>query len=349
MNHSVELKLYRSYANNQELVVQGHAFRKYPSADDLYERRGYRHIRSILRLFTIKTISNARIVFRFGDLEVATRTLSDGYFRITLALSTPLKSGWHTYTVTLDDEALGYPPLTRQGELLVPYEGAYSIISDIDDTFLISYSRHLLKKLYVLLAKNVEAREPFDDVVKHYQLLSLAGRTDRPATNESPANTFFFVSSSEWNLYDYILRFTKANGLPKAVLKLKKIKNSLGDFLMTGGGTHEHKERNIQHIIEFYPQLQFILLGDDSQRDPYIYENICKYFPRNIRAVYIRQTPKQKKSAVESVLANIAAMGVETCYFKHSREAIVHSVRAGIISEEDLQNFGKEKALEIPE
>ncbi|WP_247234729.1 App1 family protein [Telluribacter sp. SYSU D00476] len=337
----VELKLYRGYANPNELVVFGHAFRRYPSAKDLYDRKGFKYINSILQLFTIKTIANARVILHYGDMTVETRTLSDGFFEFNIPLQKPLDCGWHTYEVSIDHQLEGnHYNFTRTGEFLVPYEGAYTIISDIDDTFLISYSGHLLKKLYVMLTKNVESRMPFEDVVKHYRLLSFAGR-DKSTTE---GNTFFFVSSSEWNLYEFIVRFTHFNGLPKAVLKLKSVKDSLGDFLMTGRGSHDHKERKIRNIIKFYPHLKFILLGDDSQRDPHIYEVICKTFPMSIQAVFIRQTGSSQNHEALRLMENMSGLGVDTCYFRHSSEAILHSVKSGIITQDQVMEFERKEA-----
>ena len=88
---------------------------------------------------------------------------------------------------------------------------------------------------------------------------------------------------------------------------------------------------NFKHILEFYPNLQYTLLGDDSQHDPYLYEDICKIFPVNVKAVYIRQTGTSKKSKAETALKNIESLNVEVCYFKNSTEAIAHSKKIGLI------------------
>ena len=79
------------------------------------------------------------------------------------------------------------------------------------------------------------------------------------------------------------------------------------------------------------------------KHDPMIYENICKIYPKNIRAIYIRQIGSRPKSEVTTILRNIEGLGVSTCYFEHSQEAILHSVREGIITQEALEAFGKEK------
>lgn len=80
---------------------------------------------------------------------------------------------------------------------------------------------------------------------------------------------FFYVSSSEWNLYDFIAEFAVLHDLPKAVIKLKKIKTGLRDFVATGRGNHDHKFIKIKDILSFYPHLEYVLLGDDSQHDPF--------------------------------------------------------------------------------
>ena len=323
-----DLKLYRGYSNKNELVVFGHIVKKYPSGDHKYTRKGFRYARTILQLFSIKTIPNLRVVLRVGKVVAETRAENDGYFRFQVPFTEKLGGGWHKYEVSVEDEIDGKKYFTTQHEeFFHPYESSYGVISDIDDTFLISHSRKSFKKLFVLLSKNVHARKPFDDVVKHYQLLSQAGGKT-PGQN---ANIFFYVSSSEWNLYDMIVRFAELNGLPKAVLKLKKIKSGLDDFVMTGGGSHDHKFEKIQNIIDFYPELKFILMGDDSQKDPEIYEEICKMFPGSIKAVYLRQTRTRSKPSATLCLNRMKEMGVYTCYFSHSNKAIIHSVDTGIV------------------
>jgi phosphatidate phosphatase APP1 len=323
-----DLKLYRGYANKNELVVFGHVVKKYPSGDHKYTRTGFRYARTILQLFSLKTIPHLRVVLRVGSVVAETHAESDGYFRFQIPFHDPMPPGWHDYEVTVDDEIDGKKYLiSRQEEFFLPYSSSFGIISDIDDTFLVSHSRRSIKKLIVLLSKNVKARKPFVDVVRHYQLLSYAGCV-APDRN---ANIFFYVSSSEWNLYDMIVRFATLNGLPKAVLKLKKIKSGLDDFIMTGGGSHEHKLKKIHNIISFYPELQFILLGDDTQQDPVIYEEVCRMFPGNVKAVYLRQTRTRMKSSATACLARIRDLGVEICYFSHSNKAIAHSIDTGIV------------------
>ncbi len=319
----VDIRLYRGYVNDKEIIVFGHVFRTKAPDSFALNTTGLRHARSVIRMFRLDPISNAKVTFQFRDWEVTSKTTQDGYFRFTLPFTDSLESGWHSYRVRCE---VGDTVVEKESELLKPYNSKLGIISDIDDTFLISYSSRFFKKLYVMLFRNVNRRKIFDEVVDHYKALSRAGQDSPEASN-----AFFYVSSSEWNLYSLITHFAELHDLPKAVIKLKKIKTSLLDFFASGRGNHDHKFIKIKDIMTFYPQLEYVLLGDDSQHDPYLYERVCKHFPTNVRAIYIRQTGSGRKPKVVKTLRNIESLDVATCYFEDSSEAIAHSQKIGII------------------
>lgn len=317
------LKLYRGYANNQELIVMGHVFKPTTRADYDFQKKNFKNAESIIKLFRIKTKANEDVYLELNGEIIHSKTLDDGYFKFCVPLKNNEHFGWKNYSVFIKhNEKI----IRTNSSYIKPTIGKFGFISDIDDTFLISHTRNPLKKIYVLLFKNVNKRKVFEDVVDHYKVLQSAGRQDK---NEE--NAFFYVSSSEWNLYGLITQFATLHQLPKAVLLLKDIKTSLTQLFFTGRGDHNHKFEKIKHILEFYPELKYVLLGDDSQQDPHLYESICKIFPLHIKAVYIRQVGSSKKSNTIKIMKNITSLDVETCYFKSSQEAIQHSKKIGLI------------------
>lgn len=317
------LKLYRGYANEQELIVMGHVFKPTSIEEYNFQKKNLKNATSVIKMFQIKTQANADVYLKHNKTKIHTKTLNDGYFKFCVPLDQDTNYGWIDYEVSIIHEN---KTLTSRDSYIRPHKGNLGIISDIDDTFLVSHTLNPLKKLYVLLFKNINKRKIYEDVVSHYQALSTAGRD-----NKEEFNAFFYVSSSEWNLYRFITNFTEIHQLPKAVLLLKDIKTSLTDFFLTGRGNHNHKFDKIKHILEFYPNLEYVLLGDDSQHDPFLYEAICKIFPITVKAVYIRQTGATKKEKVITVLKNLETLKVSICYFKNSSEAIAHSKSIGII------------------
>ena len=318
------LKLYRGYANEQELIVMGHVFKPTSVEEYNFQKKNLKNATSVIKMFQIKTQANADVYLKHNNSKIHTKTLADGYFKFCVPLDQDKNYGWIDYEVSI---VYKNGTITTKDSYIRPHKGNLGIISDIDDTFLVSHTLNPLKKLYVLLFKNVNKRKIYEDVVTHYQALSTAGRD-----NKEEFNAFFYVSSSEWNLYRFITKFTEIHKLPKAVLLLKDIKTSLTDFFMTGRGNHNHKFDKIKHILEFYPNLEYVLLGDDSQHDPFLYEAICKIFPVTVKAVYIRQTGSTKKEKIMTVMKNLETLNVSICYFKNSSEAIAHSQSIGIIT-----------------
>lgn len=315
------LQLYRGYANEQELIVMGHVFKTLYDYD--FQKKNFKNATSIVNLFRIKTIKNFDVYLKYEGQEIHTKTLDDGYFKFCIPLKKESHFGWIEYEVSIKHKN---EIITVKGSFIRPHKGNIGIISDIDDTFLISHTRNIFRKIYILLFKSVNDRKVFKDVVPHYQALSSAGRN-----NKDEQNAFFYISSSEWNLYRFIVKFTKIHQLPRAVILLKDIKRGITDFFFSGRGNHNHKFDKIKHVLEFYPNLKYVLLGDDSQHDPFLYEQICKIFPVTVKAVYIRQTGKYKKETTKIILKNLEDLEVSVCYFKDSSEAILHSKSIGII------------------
>ena len=182
----------------------------------IFRRKTLKMPRSIINQFRIKTLENFDVYLKCGNQEIHTKTLDDGYFKFCIPLDKETNFGWMEYEVSIKYEN---ETITEKGSFIRPHKGKLGIISDIDDTFLISHTQNFFKKIYILLFKNVNDRKVFKDVVPHYQALSSAGRN-----NKEEENAFFYVSSSEWNLYRFIVKFTKIHQLPRAVILLKDIR-----------------------------------------------------------------------------------------------------------------------------
>ncbi|MBF9236918.1 DUF2183 domain-containing protein [Hymenobacter sp. BT683] len=313
------LKLYRGFGSPDCVVVQGHAFRQSPLARR-YERVNFwANAWGLLRLFLVRPWADVPVRVTVGGHTVGARTDADGFFRVEVPVPAPLPAGWHPAMAELLDTETGARLAHVTAEVHVPYETPYAFISDIDDTFLVSHSATRWQRLWVLLSRNARSRAPFADVAAHYQWLAQAG----PATPARP-NAFFYVSSSEWNLYDFIVEFAAHHHMPKGVFQLSQLKR-LSQLAQSGQNKHATKLDRIVRIFAACPGQHFVLLGDDSQQDPGIYAAVVKRYPGRVRAVYIRQVHAGGRPAAEAALSEIKQAGVETCYFEHSRDALQHS------------------------
>ncbi|HZF99452.1 MAG TPA: phosphatase domain-containing protein, partial [Chitinophagales bacterium] len=273
-------------------------------------------------LFMVRPIANARVEVEWQGTLHHGVSEKDGFFKIEWKPTTAPEPGWHDVTVRVarNDKTIA----EGSAHVFTPHRNQIAFVSDIDDTFLISHSAKLHKRLFVLLTKNAESRKPFDGVANHYRLLA------QTSSDGAEPNPFFYVSSSEWNLYDYIRRFAARHEMPRGVYLLNTIKQ-LNQFWKTGQGKHEGKFVRIVRILKSYPHRKYVLLGDDSQQDPFIYASVVEHFPGNIHAVYLRRVRKSSEAKATEAVAQMEKAGVLCCYFKHSAEAIEHSKSIGLI------------------
>jgi phosphatidate phosphatase APP1 len=282
----------------------------------------------------VKPFRDAEVEMEWNGQIIKTKSDQEGFFKFEWKDEPPLEKGWHDVEVKASFNGKYFAKST--GSVYIPYETQYGFISDIDDTFLVSHSANFRKRLYVLFTQNARSRKPFEGSAKHYQLLAYGNTTpDQP-------NPFFYVSSSEWNLYEYLVEFTKSNDIPRGIFLLNQLKQ-VHELFKTGQNNHQGKFTRIVRILETYPNQRFILLGDSSQQDPYIYEAVVKHFPKQIHAVYIRDVHKKNFDKVKQVLITLETAGVPCCFFEHSSEAILHSRKIGLISEvEAMAGMDKE-------
>jgi phosphatidate phosphatase APP1 len=326
LTNEITIKAYHGYGHEKLVTLNGHVFKLSPLPRTRYTKSVINNTLALLRLFIVKTCPDVQVKLIWQGQSFLTHTDKDGLYKFEWVAGS-ITQGWKEVEVrAIKDDLILAKTI---GYVYIPYSTQYGFISDIDDTFLISHSSNLRKRLYVLFTQNARSRKPFEGTVKHYQLLA------KSYTTADAPNPFFYVSSSEWNLYDYILEFVTINGIPKGVFLLNQIK-LFTQLLKTGQNNHQTKFTRIARILENYPNQLFILLGDSSQQDPYIYEAIVSHFPKQIYAVYIRDINIRNRKKVANVLAKIELAGVPCCFFKHSSDAISHSRKIGLISEAEL-------------
>lgn len=320
------VKVYHSYGGNGQIVVMGHVLKVSPLPRVKYRRNFWTNTMALIRLFIVKPIPCAKVSLIFQGEKVEQIAEEDGFFRFQWSPFSMPPAGWHKVEVTLAEGTVKkyHGTVTGEGELYIPHVNQYAIISDIDDTFLISHSSNLKKRLYVLLTENAYSRQPFEGVVNHYQALAHAG------TNPKEPNPFFYVSSSEWNLYDYIREFSHKNELPKGIFLLSQLKK-ITQAWKTGQNRHGTKFFRIARILEAFPSQDFILLGDDSQQDPVIYASITEHFRAQIKAVYLRNVFHKNEKVVKEAIVRMETAGITVCHFRHSAEAMEHSYNFGLI------------------
>lgn len=203
-------------------------------------------------------------------------------------------------------------PQSVDAFILAPGENhRLAVISDIDDTIIETGAGDLIRNWRRVLAQMPGDREAVPGAADFFNRLSNSGDGGRVAhTLPATRRPFFYVSSSPWNLFDYLVAFQKVHALPQGPILLRDWDFNRATF--SSAGHKSHKARSIDGIIDFYPDLRFALIGDNTQADALAYAEVVAKHPDRIAAVFIRQAPGADVSAEEqAAFAAIRAAGVE--------------------------------------
>lgn len=230
-----------------------------------------RNIFAIASSYFRKTLSYGSVRAEWGGKSHITQTDNKGVFY--------LKTD-HPYAVGQDFNLfLDEKPLPYNKNLLNTYffhKNNNLVISDIDDTILVSHTRKKLKRLMTTLFNTYAKRKPVMSTVRLFDAL---GRSQYD---------FFYVSRSEFNLFPLLSNFLKHHDLPKGPLFLTPFISF--KELVRNEKDPDFKIKTINLLLDHSPHQNVVLIGDDSQHDLEVYAEISKIHGNRIKRVYIRQT-----------------------------------------------------------
>jgi phosphatidate phosphatase APP1 len=242
-------------------------------------QRAFATLRAAVRRFRSAEVPGARVeVHLVAEGANAPRARAEatsdeeGYLDVRLSSDRPLDPGWHELRFEL------HAPVPRGGSVravtgwaLVPDpEAPLAVISDLDDTVLITGATRIREVLVRTLLHDVHEREVVPGTPEFYR--ALAGR----------GAPLIYVSSSPWNLHAPIARLLELNGLPRGPLILR-------DWGFGGERGHAgHKTSEIARVLADLPGVPFLLLGDSGQQDPEIYAELARRHPDRVAGVILR-------------------------------------------------------------
>ena len=339
LNDPVQIVPYRTYGTARRLYIKGRVLEDKKIASAADKDTILNNLLNMYKRFESDEIPNARLKAILPDEEREVTTDKEGYFVLDLHPLTPVinEQLWHPIPLQLLSAPIAFESeLQVHAEVMIPPPDAeYGIISDIDDTIVKTSATDLLAMSRTTFLNNARTRLPFAGVAEFYKALQL-GR------NGKRNNPFFYVSSSPWNLYDLLKDFLDLNKIPAGPLLLRDF--GLEHKPEKSQGHMGHKFKEIKQILEAYPHLNFVLVGDSGQEDPVIYQEVVKQFPNRILAIYIRdvQLPERKKIALD-VSASLKENKIEMIIVENTVEAAEHAAQTGLIFTEAIPAIEQEK------
>jgi phosphatidate phosphatase APP1 len=335
---TIHVQPFRTYGTAHHVYVRGRVLEDKKIAAAQEGDNLFTNLLNMYKRFETDEVPGATLKLNLPADEQQVTTDKEGYFVFNFQPGTPLITDQLYLTIPL--QLIDAPgPFTTdiiQAEMMIPPADAeYGIISDIDDTIIRTGATSLLAMGKTVLFSNARTRLPYAGVSAFYRSLQL-GR------NGKRNNPFFYVSSSPWNLYDLLIDYMDRNDIPQGPLLLRDFGLQSESFM--SGDYLGHKFSEIKKILDSYPQLNFVLVGDSGEHDPGIYLEVLKHFPGRIIAVYIRDViPGEKQETAKQAAVESKTLGVEILLTEHTVKAAEHAAASGLIFTETIPEIVQDK------
>ena len=316
---------FYGYRTATHLHLTARALRSKPSGFDRKTFLG--GLRTMLREYLSHEVGGVEVslTFETGDGRVVREratTNSEGFASFAVpfghAYDLPHSTGWEKALLRWPGLPGGENPGEATAHILAPGKSAgLGIISDIDDTILetgiTGNFRAIARNWKRVMAQMPGQRAIVPGAPDFYGALggraaavADPGDTSIPQARPRPV---FYVSSSPWNLFNYLVAFKQVRGMPQGPIMLRDWGFNRRTFGSAGHGSH--KVDAIRQIIEGYPELKFALVGDDTQKDLVAFGQIVEQHRERIGAVFIRRVSSEPLSAEElDAQARISAQDV---------------------------------------
>ncbi len=333
---------YTAYGNHEKIFITGAVVEDKGLAKPKEGQKLWKNILAMIKRYSGDEIAGARVKVTFKDHSEIVQTNEDGLFHTVLPVNGSISGirTWDSIAYSFVDQIIeGQDKGEITGPVHFPRPGAdFMVVSDIDDTVMISHSTKFFRKLRLMLFKNARTRSPFEGVAAFYKALI------QPSNGGQ--RSVFYVSASEWNLYDLLVDFFAFRGIPRGPLLLSDTKMKLTRFWRSGK-RHNEKVDKIKDLFEFYPKRDFILIGDSGQKDPEIYLEILEMFPSRVKAIYIRYIGSKKiNRRLSDIIKEAGELGAEMILARSTIEAARHAAEKGYIRKELVEGIRSEKYFE---
>ena len=335
-----EIIPYRGYASGRRVLVQGrvqeHRHIPVATATDSV----WRNLLSTFKRVDADPLPHATVRVTIAGTQHDVQADDEGFIRAWLELAEPLPASepWHPVEFQLlDGTRTNRAEPRATGEVRVPTDAAaFGVISDLDDTVIQSRITSFLQAARTVMLGNARTRLPFPGVAAFYRAL------ERGADDER-LNPIFYVSSSPWNIHDLVAEFLDIQGIPRGPITLRDWDIVLSALTSSHLGTF--KEPVINEILELYPELPFILIGDNSQQDPEIYRGLLDKHPGRILGIYIRNVDAnpERSASVQALAEQVLAAGSTLVLADDTYAAATHAAKQKWISEDALPSIREEK------
>ncbi len=317
---------FLGHGSGTQVVVRARVLDNREPAAAMEGESPWTAVRRMVARFLTNELPGVPIRVRVGDTETETRTDREGYVDLRVEVGPDaLEHPWTPVELELSAPYRGLTePHTTHGRLRVPDGTGVGVISDVDDTILHTGAQRLATMIRDTLLGSHLTRTALPGAAQLYRALARDG-------DDPMAVPFFYVSSSPWNLHDFLVGFLRHRDFPLGPLLLRDLFGRDPNH-----SHHEHKHQRIAEVLELHPDRRFLLIGDSGQHDPEIYAEVVRRHPGRILAIYIREV---RLDPADGKVEAITSEWEEPVPFLLAHDSVAiaqHAVELGLLTEDDV-------------
>lgn len=286
-----------------------------------------------LRRHAALDIVGARVELRIGEHSATETTDSHGYANFSLPVP-GLRIGWHEAHAVISPVENG-ESASGTGRVVKPsLKAPFLVISDIDDTILLTGLTEGVAMVARTVLREASERAAIPGMASFYR--GLARGIPSRTGHRKPVPTFFYVSTGTWTFYPALQEFVQLRGFPVGPMFLTDW-GPTERYLRRSGA--EHKRIAIRRLLEAYPSMTFVLIGDSGQRDALTYEEMAREFPGRIELILIRQVgddDDERNVELRSHAAELRTAGIPLHLVPDASVAAEHAHSLGLCDDETL-------------
>jgi len=323
---------YRGFGTDKKIfiigrVLEGPLIRLSKKDNGLWNR-----LMNNMMYFESDEIPYALLKIRYAGVEATIQADEEGYYQSWLDIPSGYQEEQPVMSVALELLQPLRPdkqPVRVEQQVSIVKPGvSFAIFSDIDDTVVQTDVTRPLWNIWNLLFKSARTRGSFPGTAAFFQGLW-----------DNARNPVFYVSSGPWNLYDLIIEFLKYQQFPPdPIVYLRDWGITDTEFLPTDH--YQHKMKVFTTILDLYPELKFILIGDSGQQDPEIYIKTAESYPGRIMAIYLREVTGdlERIDTIHRLRARLGRAGIPVVLTESVLPMAEHAAAHGWISSESLKS-----------
>lgn len=324
-----QIAAYIGYGNNDYLWVRGRVLANKEIRESSDDDNWWDNLRASFERWETDEIEGVPVELTYHDETTVAVSDDEGYYEARFAVADASQSPQtvharvETRNGTLEAEHLVYiaDPAAR-----------FMVISDMDDTVIHTGITRKLLAARLTFFGNARTRRPLDGVADLYHELAdgESGETRNPV---------FYVSNSGWNMYDVLRDFLQLNEIPPGPLLLRDLGN------VGKRSTKNHKAQTFRRLLERFPGLPAVLIGDSGQHDAALYAEVAREFPDRVLGIYIRDVDPFEDSdhdaKVDAIINDGSVDGVPMVRGADSEAFAEHMRSIGLLSRSDERRIAQ--------